>query len=173
MAEPFLAEIRIIGFTFAPRGWAFCNGQILPITQNQSLYALLGTNYGGDGRASFALPDLRSRSPLHKGEGHQLGQKGGYERVTLSVAQLASHKHALTATDNPADSFGSGALSDHYLAKDAVGLNSFVEMDTASLVTMNATSISNAGGGQGHDNMQPSLVLNYCIALKGIFPSRN
>ena len=98
MSEPFIAEIRIVGFNFAPRGWAFCDGQILPINQNQSLYSLLGTTYGGDGRTSFALPDLRSRTPVHRGNGHQLGQKGGAETVTLTAAEIAAHTHAAKAS---------------------------------------------------------------------------
>ena len=102
MSEPFLAEIRIIGFNFAPRGWAYCDGQILPINQNQSLYSLLGTTYGGDGRTSFALPDLRSRTPIHRSDGHPLGQKGGAETVTLTAAEIAAHTHAAKASSTAA-----------------------------------------------------------------------
>ncbi len=173
MSEPFLAEVRIVGFNFAPRGWAFCDGQILPINQNQSLYSLLGTTYGGDGRTSFALPDLRGRTPIHVGSSngsiHLLGQKGGEETHTLNAAEMPQHNHEAQASSQPGDSpiptnnvLGS-SLNEIY--------RSFTQ--PSDQVAMRSGTISNAGGGQAHENMQPYLALNFCIALQGLFPSRN
>jgi microcystin-dependent protein len=169
VSEPFLAEIRIVGFNFAPRGWAFCDGQILPINQNQSLYSLLGTTYGGDGRTSFALPDMRGRTPIHVGRSnggadHLLGQKGGEETHTLSTQEMPSHDHALQAASANAGApipMGNllGAFSNGYRAGT----------DLTDLV---GGTVANVGG-QGHENMQPWLALNFCIALQGLFPSRN
>ena len=167
MSEPFLAEIRIVGFNFAPRGWAFCDGQILPINQNQSLYSLLGTTYGGDGRTSFALPDLRSRTPIHVGEGHQLGEKGGGETVTLTAAETAAHTHVVKAYSNAADK---RQLTGRLMA-DTDGLPAY--HDAASLTALRSGTVTNAGGGQSHNNMQPYCTLSFCIALRGLFPSRN
>ncbi len=173
MTEPFLAEIKIIGFNFAPRGWALCDGQLLPINQNQALYSLLGTNYGGNGVSSFALPDLRGRTPIQTGDFYQLGEKGGYERVSLVASQIAVHTHSLKATTDPANKFSPGPLSSRYLAKDSAGFATYVDKSASSSVTMSAASIGTAGSGQSHNNMQPTLVLNYCIALTGLFPPRN
>ncbi len=167
MSEPFLAEVRIVGFNFAPRGWAFCDGQILPINQNQSLYSLLGTTYGGDGRTSFALPDLRSRTPLHVGDGHTLGQKGGAETVTLTAAEIAAHTHAAKATSNPPDN--ATPQNDNLAATVDIYRNE----EAATTTALRSGTVTNAGGGQAHDNMQPFLALNFCIALRGLFPSRN
>ena len=171
MSEPFLAEIRMVGFDFAPRGWAECSGQILPINQNQSLYSLLGTTYGGDGRTAFALPDLRGRSPIHfrssGGTSYQQGQRGGAETHTLSTAEMPSHTHALSATSQTADS---GLPTGHVLASSSTP-ETYRPPD--SLASMQAGSISDIGGGQAHNNMQPYLTVNFCIALQGLFPSRN
>jgi microcystin-dependent protein len=171
MSEPFLAEIRIVGFNFAPRGWAFCDGQILPINQNQSLYSLLGTTYGGDGRTSFALPDLRSRTPIHKGEGHTLGQKSGAETVTLTAAEIAAHTHAAKASSQPANEADPGGfvLAQAEPATDML----YRDWDSATGTAIRSGTVTNAGGGQAHDNMQPYLTLSFCIALQGLFPSRN
>lgn len=173
MSEPFLAEIRIVGFNFAPRGWAFCDGQILPINQNQSLYSLLGTTYGGDGRTTFALPDLRSRTPIHRDSNHQLGQKSGEETHTLSAAETPQHTHAFRYSTNAAtDQRASTAPG----STDSVLGNSNVDMYHAPGGTpapMDPGAVSSVGGGQAHDNMMPYLTLNYCIALQGLFPSRN
>lgn len=166
MSEPFLAEVRIVGFNFAPRGWAFCDGQILPINQNQSLYSLLGTTYGGDGRTSFALPDLRGRTPIHVDGAHREGQKSGEETHTLAVNEMPQHTHQLKASSTNADS---PIAANNVLARN---LNE-TYVAPANLDAMHSGSILNVGGGQAHDNMQPYLALNFCIALQGLFPSRN
>ena len=169
MSEPFLAEIKIFGFNFPPRSWAFCDGQILPIAQNQSLYSLLGTTYGGDGRTSFALPDLRGRAPGHVGNGHQHGQKTGEERHTLSAAEMPQHTHSLRASDNNATEIEAGG---NVLANTMqAALNAYA--GPANLQNMGTETVVNAGGGQSHQNMQPYLALSFCIALRGLFPSRN
>lgn len=170
MSEPFLAEIRIVGFNFAPKSWAFCDGQILPIAQNQSLYSLLGTTYGGDGRTSFALPDLRGRTPIHVGQAnsgatYQEGQKDGEENTSLTVSEIPQHTHQANASSSDADSpLPQGGI----LAK---ALNLY--QNPGSLVALRTGTVANTGGGQGHNNMQPFLALNFCIALQGLFPSRN
>lgn len=166
MSEPFLAEIRIVGFNFAPRGWAFCDGQILPINQNQSLYSLLGTTYGGDGRTSFALPDIRGRVPIHVGNGHALGQKTGEETHTLSAAEIPGHQHAVNGTSN--------AVTEATPSNARLpGTNNSKPYTNSAGGSLGSNSISNIGGGQAHNNMQPFLAMNYCIALQGLFPSRN
>jgi len=162
MAEPFLAEIRLMSFVFAPRGWALCNGQLLPINQNQGLFSLLGTRFGGDGKVNFALPDLRGRTPIHVGSGHTLGERGGELAHTLSIAEIPQHTHVLNAsaspgnTKSPAGSVMARSLEQPY--GPASGLE-------ASPV------VTNIGGSQAHLNMQPFLTLSFCIALQGIFPS--
>jgi microcystin-dependent protein len=171
MSEPFLAEIRMVGFNFAPRNWAFCDGQILPINQNQSLYSLLGTTYGGDGRTSFALPDLRSRTPIHVGTGHTLGQKSGEEAHSLSVQEMPTHTHTLQASDANATHPGP---AENLLARSSLASGMvYSTTEQAQDVTLGASAITHTGNGQGHDNMQPYLALNFCIALQGLFPSRN
>jgi len=165
MSEPFLAEIRMVGFDFAPRGWALCDGQILPINQNQSLYSLLGTTYGGDGRTSFALPDLRGRTPIHVGNGHTLGQKSGEETHTLAANEMPQHRHTVQASSQPGDTnIADGAV----LASVGNGYH-----DPPPTVSLQSATVTNVGGGQAHNNMQPSLVINFVIALQGLFPSRN
>ncbi len=166
MSEPFLAEVRIVGFNFAPRGWAFCDGQILPINQNQSLYSLLGTSYGGDGRTSFALPELRGRSPIHVGNGHAQAEKSGQEGVTLNTADMPAHIHAEMAS--------SDAVSSSDPTNRVTGTNAGKPYHSdGTAANMAADMLTNAGGGQAHNNMQPYLAVNYCIALRGLFPSRN
>ena len=166
MAEPFLSEIRIMSFNFPPKGWALCNGQLLPINQNQALFSLLGTTYGGDGRTNFALPNLQGRVPIHVGGGHSLGETGGEQNHTLSIAELPAHTHAVKA----ANSAGSAttATDTAYLGRRASSYHAATD-----LVAMAPSEISNAGGSQPHPNMQPFLVLSFCIALQGIFPSQN
>jgi microcystin-dependent protein len=167
MAEPFLAEIRIMSFAFAPKGWAFCNGQVLPINQNQALFALLGTTFGGDGRVTFALPDLQARTPVHVGNGHALGQKAGESAHTLSAAELPSHAHAARAVTDKATT----ATPNGNMLATSYGLRAYAP--PANPATLSPAAIANTGGGLPHSNMQPFLALNFCIALQGIFPSRN
>jgi microcystin-dependent protein len=165
LSEPFLAEVRIVGFNFAPRGWAFCDGQILPINQNQSLYSLLGTTYGGDGRTSFALPDMRGRTPIHVGSGHKQGQKSGEETHSLSTNEIPSHNHTGVASSATADQSAPGG---NLLAK--TGDNTY---GASASTTLDSGSLTHTGSGQGHENMQPWLAVYFCIALSGLFPSRN
>jgi microcystin-dependent protein len=176
MSEPYLADIKIFGFNFPPRGYASCDGQILPINQNQSLYSLLGTTYGGDGRTTFALPDLRGRAPIHKGSSntagssnHTLGELTGAENVALAANQLPAHTHGLSGTDaTPASADPSGAR----LAPAGGGRTALLPYGPATNLTPLSGAIA-ATGGAGHSNMQPYQVLNFCIALQGLFPSRN
>ena len=168
MAEPFLSEIRIFSFNFAPRGWALCNGQLLPINQNQALFALLGTTYGGDGQVNFALPDLRARLPIHVGNGHTLGERGGEASHTLGISELPTHTHTLQGSANTASST-SPANGNAY----AVALRPAYLAPATGSVALSAAAISSVGGSQAHQNTQPSLGLNFCIALQGIFPSPN
>lgn len=164
MAEPFLSEIRIMSFDFAPKGWALCNGGLLPINQNQALFSLLGTTFGGDGRVNFALPDLRGRTPIHVGSGHTLGERGGEQAHTLSISELPQHTHVLNGTSNQ----GTTNVATNNLYAKTLGLT---YSTPTQLVAMNAACVSNVGGSQAHLNMQPFLTLNFCIALQGIFPS--
>ena len=166
MSEPFLAEIRIVGFNFAPRGWAFCDGQILPINQNQSLYSLLGTTYGGDGRTSFALPDMRGRTPIHIGSGHLQGQKSGEETHTLAANEMPQHKHTVHADDDPVNAQAPEG-------NRPGNITNLAYHEATNMVNMHSGVVSNVGGGQAHNNMQPYLAVNFCIALRGLFPSRN
>ena len=165
MAEPFLSEIRIMSFVFAPKGWALCNGQLLPINQNQALFSLLGTTFGGDGQVNFALPDLRARTPLHVGSGHTLGERGGEQAHTLSIAEIPTHAHVLNATSAAADA---NVPTGGYLATINNGYGA-----AQNLAALGPTALTNIGGSQAHLNMQPFLVLSFCIALQGIFPSPN
>ena len=166
MGEPFLSEIRIFTFNFVPKGWAMCNGQLLPINQNQALFALLGTTYGGNGQTNFALPDLRGSVPIHFGGTHTLGEKGGAQSHTLSNAEMPTHIHQVNAsttasggTDNPTNNF--------------LGSASNLYHTPTNLTAMNPGTIANTGGSQAHSNMQPFLTLMFGIALQGVFPSRN
>jgi microcystin-dependent protein len=167
MAEPFLSEIRIMSFVFAPKGWALCNGQLLPINQNQALFSLLGTTFGGDGRVNFALPDLRARTPIHVGSGHTLGERGGEQAHTLSIAEIPTHTHVLSGTT----STGTQLVPQGNLLADTT--NFLYHAPDTNLMAMNAGSVTNSGGSQAHLNMQPFLTLSFCIALQGIFPSPN
>lgn len=167
MAEPFLSEIRIMSFVFAPRGWALCNGQLLPINQNQALFSLLGTTFGGDGRVNFALPDLRGRVPIHVGSGHTLGERGGEQAHTLSIAEMPTHTHVQNATSKAGDANPIVPLSNLFAtpALPAYG-------PATNLTAMAGSTLANVGGSQAHLNMQPFLTLSFCIALQGIFPSQ-
>ncbi len=175
MPDPFIGEVILFAGNFAPRGWAFCEGQLLSISSNQALFSILGTTYGGDGRSTFALPDLRGRVPIQQGHGaglsqHNLGSKGGGETVTLTKNQLASHNHTLGChVGKVADA---ETPANNTLGKENVGkaeIYSTVDPDA----TMRSTSIGETGGNEAHNNMQPFLALNYIIALQGVFPSRN
>lgn len=167
MSEPFLSEIKIISWNFAPKGWAFCNGQLLPINQNQALFSLLGTTYGGDGRVNFALPDLRGRVPMHFGNGHTLGEKLGEEAHTVTLNELPAHIHALSAGGNTADT---GVPTNNYLAR----IPTFAAYAPGPGNTaMSPSALQVVGGSQPHENHAPYLTLNFIIALQGIFPSQN
>jgi microcystin-dependent protein len=170
MSTPFLAEIKIVSFGFAPKGWAQCNGQLLPINQNQALFSLLGTTYGGDGRVNFALPDFRGRIPIHVGGGWLEGQKAGEEFHTVNQQEMPAHTHTLNGstqstpaslTQDPTNGFMAAPNSANYVSPNA-----------GQLTTINPTTVTNVGSSQPHENRQPFLVLNFVIALQGIFPSR-
>jgi microcystin-dependent protein len=165
MAEPFLAEIRIMSFGFPPKGWALCNGQLLPINQNQALFSLLGTTFGGDGRVNFALPNMQGNTPIHVGSGHTLGERGGQQAHTLSISELPTHAHVLNASGN--------AGSTPIPTGGALGAVANLYNPPQSLTSLLPSTVANVGGSQAHLNMQPFLVLNFCIALQGIFPSPN
>ena len=166
MADPFLAEIRIFSFNFAPQGWAQCNGQLLPINQNQALFSLLGTMYGGDGQNNFALPNLRGRVPTHIGQGFFQGQAGGEQSHTLTISEMPTHTHqAIASTDGPTVT----PPTNNFWASNT----GFTPYSPTANATMSPASLANSGGSQPHNNMSPYLVLNFGIALQGIFPSRN
>jgi microcystin-dependent protein len=165
MSEPFLSEIRIMSFNFAPKGWAMCNGQFLPINQNQALFSLLGTTYGGNGQTTFALPDFRARVPLHEGQGFTLGQAGGQSAHTITMSEMPQHIHLMS---------GSGNNGDTVLPVGSVlGAGTGVYAGASNMAALAPDSVTNVGGSQAHENRQPFLVLNFCIALIGIFPSQN
>lgn len=168
MAEPFLSEIRLFSFNYAPKGWALCNGQLLPINQNQPLFALLGTSYGGNGQTTFALPDLRGRYAMHRGNGHTIGERGGTTAVTITQQQMPQHLHFLQGANKNGDQpvatgFLPGNVNNLY--REAA--------PAANLLPLLAGTVTNTGGSQPHNNMAPYLVINFCIALQGIFPSPN
>lgn len=174
MSEPFLSEIKIFSFNFPPKGWAFCNGQLLPINQNQALFSLLGTTYGGNGQTTFALPNLRGQVPLHMGNGFTLGQTGGQEAHTLTISELPTHIHSLVPGNNSvggnANNATQGVPGGNFLANSGKTVFTTVANPNAA---MGGAAVNNVGGSQPHVNMSPYLVLNFCIALQGIFPSRN
>jgi microcystin-dependent protein len=163
MSEPYLSEIRVFSFGFPPKGWALCNGQLMPINQNQALFSLLGTTYGGDGRVNFALPDLQGRVPIHTGNGHVLGERAGETTHTVTLGEMPAHNHTVTASG------ANGAISGPGVP---AAVNNTYGGPTA-LVPLLPASLSSVGGSQAHNNMMPFVVLNFCIALQGIFPSRN
>jgi microcystin-dependent protein len=165
MAEPFLSEIRIFSFNFAPKGWAMCNGQLLPINQNQALFSLLGTTYGGNGQTNFALPELRGRCSMHEGSGMTLGERAGEEAHTLTQSEMPAHIHQLNGAAADADNFVVGG---NLLGNFNNGYRS-----SGTLTTLIPATVGNTGGSQAHENRSPYGVANYCIALQGIFPSPN
>jgi microcystin-dependent protein len=165
VAEPFLSEIRLMSFVFAPKGWALCNGQLLPINQNQALFSLLGTTFGGDGRVNFALPDVRGRTPIHVGSGHTLGERGGEQAHTLSISEIPDHLHTVQAASVNSDT---NVPAGNNLA---VAANLYGPPNNPT--TLSPTTVANVGGSQAHPNMMPFLTISFCIALQGIFPSPN
>lgn len=171
MADPFVAEIRIYPFTFAPKGWAFCDGQLLPISQNTALFSLLGTFYGGDGKSNFALPNLQGNTAMHWGQGsglseRMLGEQGGSETVTLLESEMPVHTHGLSTSQRPADGIDPSGLA------PGTGNNMYAPASTSNVVTAAPEALQYAGGGLPHNNMQPYLTLNFCIAMQGVFPPR-
>jgi microcystin-dependent protein len=173
MADPFVAEIRIFPFNFAPKGWAFCDGQLLPLSQNTALFSLLGTTYGGDGKSNFALPNMQGNVPMHPGQGpglslHDLGETGGSETVALLESEIPSHSHSLNAAAPPGVVFAGDPTT--AIARSSGG--AIYQTSNAGLVQMNPSAIAPAGGSLPHNNMQPYLTLNYCLALQGVFPPR-
>lgn len=169
MADPFVAEIRIFPFNFAPKGWAWCDGQLLPLSQNTALFSLLGTTYGGNGKSNFALPDLQGRAPMHPGQGpglslHDLGETGGSETVSLLESEIPAHAHGLRGSLGDDDSTLPGA--------QAPGQLSIIYVPPASVVSMAPEALPPAGGDQPHNNMQPYLTFYFCIALQGVYPPR-
>ncbi|HLX11022.1 MAG TPA: tail fiber protein [Thermoanaerobaculia bacterium] len=165
MSTPFLSEIKIVSFGFAPKGWALCNGQLLPINQNQALFSLLGTTYGGDGRVNFGLPNLQGNVPMHMGDGHTLGERGGEQAHTLSISEIPTHVH--TANAQSATTGGVPSASGNILTSAPNLYN-----DPSSLTSLLPSTLATVGGSQAHLNMQPFLILTCIIALSGIFPSQ-
>jgi microcystin-dependent protein len=168
VSDPFLGEVKIISWNFPPKGWAFCNGQLLPINQNQALFSILGTTYGGNGQTNFGLPNLQGRAPIYQGQGFTLGQIGGEENHTLTLQEMPAHNHFVQGTSITADQ--------NNPASNALAASSGFQLYTAqitSLTPLDPSTITNSVGGQPHSNLQPYLVLNFIIALQGIFPSRN
>jgi len=175
MADPFVAEIRIFPFNFAPKGWAWCDGQLLPLSQNTALFSLLGTTYGGNGKSNFALPDMQGNAPMHPGQGpglslHDLGETGGSETVTLLESEIPSHPHTMMAANLPSDQ--AAPTPSRSLAR-SINVTAYVaDNPKPALVTMNDNMLAPAGGDQPHNNMQPYLTCYFCIALQGVFPPR-
>lgn len=176
MSEPFIAEIRIFPYSFAPRGWAYCDGQLLPIAQNTALFSLIGTTYGGDGRTTLGLPNMMDRAPMHPGRGpgltsRKLGQRGGTTTVDLTAAQIPDHTHEMAVTKNPATSSNPEWL---YPSRHMDDMKGFVYKNNPTLDTQfSYGTIATTGGSQGHENMQPCLTVAFCIALVGLYPSRS
>ncbi len=169
--DPFVAEIRIFPFNFAPKGWAFCDGQILPLSQNTALFSLLGTTYGGDGKSNFALPNMQGNAPMHPGQGpglslHDLGETGGSDTVSLLESEIPSHSHGLTVSQS--DSTDQSLVNELYAGGVGIGMYAA----PGALVALSDNAIAPAGGDQPHNNMQPYLTLNFCIALQGVYPPR-
>lgn len=171
MADPFVAEIRIFPFNFAPKGWAWCDGQLMPLSQNTALFSLLGTTYGGDGKSTFALPDLQGRAPMHPGQGpglslHDLGETGGSETVTLLESEIPAHSHTLKASESD----GLERLPSAQMFATGIGISMF--QTPGALVQLSPNAVTPAGGDQPHNNMMPYLTFYFCIALQGVFPPR-
>ena len=171
MSEPFIGEIRMFGFNYPPRDWALCDGQTIQISQNQALYALLGTQFGGDGRTTFKLPDFRGRVPVHRSTNnvYRQGEYGGLESVTITLQTMPEHTHTVMATTEPADKNGIGSQANRYLAQSVEGTTYGA---ASNVVQLNDAGLGNAGGSQAHYNLQPSQVINFSISLRGLFPTR-
>lgn len=168
MGQPFLGEVKIISWNFPPKGWAFCNGQLLAINQNQALFSVLGTTFGGNGQTNFGLPNLQGRAPIHQGQGFSVGTVGGEENHTLTIQEMPAHNHPVQGTSITANQ--------NNPASNALAASSGFQLyttQTASLTPIEPSTITSNGGSQPHSNLQPYLVLNFIIALQGIFPSRN
>jgi microcystin-dependent protein len=173
MADPFVAEIRIFPFNFVPKGWAFCNGQLLPISQNTALFSLLGTTYGGDGKSNFALPNIQGSAVMHPGQGpglslHDLGETGGSANVTLIQSEMPLHPHAMNASQGD----GTERTPANQLLATGIGISQYQLPGPTVAPLASPTAVAPAGGSQPHNNMQPYLTLNFCIALQGVFPAR-
>lgn len=171
--DPFVAEIRIFAFNFAPKGWAFCDGQILPLSQNTALFSLLGTTYGGDGKSNFALPNMQGNVPMHPGQGpglslHDLGETGGSDTVSLLESEIPSHSHSMSAYS----ALGDRLIPVGNALSRVTGATTYIPPAGAALVNMSDNSLTPAGGDQPHNNLQPYLTLNFCIALQGVYPPR-
>lgn len=174
MADPFVAEIRIFPFNFAPKGWAWCDGQLMPLSQNTALFSLLGTTYGGDGKSTFALPDLQGRAPMHPGQGqglslHDLGESGGSETVTLLQSEIPFHTHSLRGTTEDGELKSPGPTR---VLGRSIGAFAY-QSSTSGLQPMSSQTLAPAGGDAPHNNMQPYLTMYFCIALQGVFPPRS
>ncbi len=174
MADPFVAEIRIFPFNFAPKGWAFCDGQLMPLSQNTALFSLVGTMYGGDGKSNFALPDMQGSAPMFWGQGpglslHDEGEMSGSETVTLLESEMPAHSHALMASTEDGVQ---GSLTPGTTIANSIGGKLYQTNTSSNLVSMSPSALAPAGGDQPHNNMQPYLTLNFCIALQGVFPPR-
>ena len=165
MSDPFMGEIRLVSFNFAPQGWAMCNGQFLPINQNQALFSLLGTTFGGNGQTTFALPDLRGRAPIHSGSGHTLGEKAGEQAHTVTIGELPTHAHTAQAN--------SGNATTPIPGGNLLGAANNLYAAATNLVALGPDMLANVGGSQPHQNMQPFIIVTYLIALQGLFPSQN
>lgn len=173
--EPYMSQISMFGFNFAPQNWAFCDGQLLPINSNQALYALIGTNFGGDGRSTMGLPGLQGRVPVHLGgtATPYMGASGGYENVPLNASTMPTHDHAVNAVTVSDTSTNTNEPDGKMLATSPASKEFYNTLNSATMTAMSTDAVSHTGGGQAHNNMQPSLVLNFCMALQGLFPSRN
>lgn len=174
MADPFVAEIRIFPFNFAPKGWAWCDGQLMPLSQNTALFSLLGTTYGGDGKSNFALPDLQGSAPMHPGQGpglslHALGEVGGSETVTLLESEIPAHSHTMRASSQPGED---PAPTNEALGR-SVGASLYQDVTNANLVQLSPSALAPSGGDAPHNNLQPYLTFYFCIALQGVFPPRS
>src|SRR5436309_1873324 len=175
MSDPFVAEIRIFPFNFAPKGWAWCDGQLLPLSQNTALFSLLGTTYGGDGKSNFALPDIQGRAVMHPGQGpglslHDLGETGGSETVTLLESEIPSHSHSMLSAPTIV-SADSNICTGNSMGKSSQG-NAYIPFNAQNVVQLSPNALTPAGGDQPHNNMMPYLTFYFCIALQGVFPPR-